>query len=120
MKGLMSNKNLLISSLIDHSSKYHGNTEIVYKDVNGEVARKNYNEVNIRIRKLASSLQKLNVQIGDRIATMAWSNLRHFELYYAVSGIGAICHTINPRLFKEQLVFIINDAEELLQTIINL
>ena len=111
MKGLMSNKNLLISSLIDHSSKYHGNTEIVYKDVNGEVARKNYNEVNKRIRKLASSLQKLNVQIGDRIATMAWSNLRHFELYYAVSGIGAICHTINPRLFKEQLVFIINDAE---------
>ena len=110
MLGLMSNKNLLISSLIEHSSEYHSNTEIVHRLSNGKIEKSNYKETNDRIRKLAKSLISMGVKLGDRLGTIAWSNLRHFELYYGISGIGAICHTINPRLFKEQLVFIINDA----------
>ncbi len=110
MQGLMANKNLLISSLIEHSSQYHGNTEIVYRTSNGDIEKTNYKKTNIRIKKLANSLIRQGIKLGDRVATIAWSNLRHLELYYGISGIGAICHTINPRLFKEQLVFIINDA----------
>lgn len=108
----MSNQQLLISSLIEHCGKYHGSTEISYCLSNGQVEKTNYEETLKRIKKLSKSLLNLNVKVGDKIGTLAWSNLRHFELYYGVSGIGAICHTINPRLFKEQLIFIINDAED--------
>ena len=112
MLGLMSHKPLLISSLIEYSSKYHGYAEIVHKLSSGQIGRTNYKETDVRIRKLASSLLDLGIEVGDKIGTLAWSNLRHFEIYYGVSGIGAICHTINPRLFEEQLIFIINDAED--------
>ncbi|MBF96929.1 MAG: 3-methylmercaptopropionyl-CoA ligase [Alphaproteobacteria bacterium MarineAlpha9_Bin4] len=111
MLGLMSNKNLLISSLIEHSSEYHADTEIVHRVSNGNIEKTNYKETNIRIRRLASALTRMGIKLGDRLGTIAWSNLRHLELYYGISGIGAICHTINPRLFKEQLIFIINDAQ---------
>ena len=112
MLGLMSKQNLLISSLIEHSSQYHPDTEIVHRDANEKIARTTYKKTDLRIRKLAKSLLDMGVKLGDKIGTIAWSNLRHLELYYAISGIGAICHTINPRLFKEQLIYIINDAEE--------
>ena len=112
MQGLMTDKPLLISSLIDHAARYHGDTEIVSCNTDGTIDRSNYKEVNIRAKKLAQSLIKLGIKKGDTIGTMAWSNVRHYELYYGVSGIGAICHTINPRLFPEQLIFIINDAKD--------
>ena len=112
MLGLMSDQQLLISSLIEHSGKYHGETQIVDCDSEGKVFKTNYRVTLLRVKKLANSLINLNVKIGDRIGTLAWSNLRHLELYYGVSGIGAICHTINPRLFKEQIIFIINDAKD--------
>ena len=112
MLGLMSKKNLLISSLIEHSSQYHPDTEIVYRAENAKIAKTNYKQTDLRIRKLAQSLLNMKVKQGDRLGTIAWSNLRHLELYYAISGIGAICHTINPRLFKEQLIYIINDSED--------
>ena len=112
MLGLMSEQQLLISSLIEHSGKYHGQTEISYCLPNGTIKKTNYKKTLFRIKKLARGLLKLNVKLGDKIGTLAWSNLRHFELYYGVSGLGAICHTINPRLFKEQIIFIINDAED--------
>ena len=64
------------------------------------------------LRKLAKSLKNIGIKLGDTLGTIAWSNIRHLELYYGISGIGAICHTINPRLFKEQLIFIINDAKD--------
>ena len=112
MLGLMSNKNLLISSLIEHSSEYHSETEIVHRAVNDNIERTNYKKTDLRIRKLAKCLISMGVVLGDRLGTIAWSNLRHLELYYGISGIGAICHTINPRLFKEQLIFIINNAED--------
>ncbi len=112
MLGLMSDEPLLISSLIEHSSRYHGKTEIVYRLSNGEVDRTNYLKTHKTIKKLANSLIEMGIKLGDRLGTLAWSNLSHLELYYGISGIGAICHTINPRLFQEQLVFIINDAED--------
>ena len=112
MLGLMSNKNLLISSLIEHSYEYHGNTEIAHRLSNGKIEKTNYKETNIRTKKLAQSLINIGIKLGDTLGTIAWSNIRHLELYYGISGIGAICHTINPRLFKEQLIFIINDAKD--------
>ncbi len=112
MLGLMSDQQLLISSLIEHSGKYHGQTEIVDCDTVGKIYKTNYSDTLIRVKKLANSLKNLDINLGDRIGTLAWSNLRHLELYYGVSGIGAICHTINPRLFKEQIIFIINDAKD--------
>ena len=112
MLGLMSDQQLLISSLIEHSGKYHAQTEIVESNSEGKVYKTNYLNTLIRVKKLANSLKNFNVNLGDRIGTLAWSNLRHLELYYGVSGIGAICHTINPRLFKEQIIFIINDAKD--------
>ena len=110
MYGLMSQQQLLISSLIEHSGKYHGETEITYCDNNGKIFKTNYKDTLLRIKKLSSGLLKLGVKTGDKVGTFAWSNLNHFELYYGISGIGAVCHTINPRLFKDQLIFIINDA----------
>ncbi len=112
MLGLMSKQQLLISSLIDHCAKYHGNTEISYSLPNGSIKKTNYSQTLTRIKKLANALLGLDIKVGDKIGTMAWSNLRHFELYYAVSGIGSVCHTINPRLFQEQIIFIINDAQD--------
>ncbi len=112
MLGLMSDQQLLISSLIEHSGKYHGQTEIVDFDSEGKIHKTNYSDTLIRVKKLAKSLKNLDINLGDRVGTLAWSNLRHLELYYGVSGIGAICHTINPRLFKEQIIFIINDAKD--------
>ena len=111
MLGLMSDQQLLISSLIEHSGKYHGQTEIIDCAIDGKIYKTNYSDTLVRVKKLANSLKNLNVNLGDTIGTLAWSNLRHLELYYGVSGIGAICHTINPRLFKEQIIYIINDAK---------
>ena len=110
--GLMSNKNLLISSLLEHSDEYHGNTEIAHRLSNGKIEKTNYKETSLRTKKLSKSLIDLGINKGDILGTIAWSNIRHLELYYGISGIGAVCHTINPRLFKEQLIFIINDAKD--------
>ncbi len=112
MLGLMSNRQLLISTLLDHCVKNHGYAEIVHRDITGKVLTTNYIDAETRIKKLASALLKNGIKKGDRIGTLAWSNLKHLELYYGVSCIGAVCHTINPRLFKEQLIFIINDAQD--------
>ena len=112
MHGLMSNKNLLISSLLEHSDEYHGNTEIAHRLSNGKIEKTNYKETSLRTKKLSKSLIDLGINTGDILGTIAWSNIRHLELYYGISGIGAVCHTINPRLFKEQLIFIINDAKD--------
>lgn len=112
MLGLMSKKQLLISSLIEHSSRYHANTEIVERLSNGAIKKTTYNNIHKRMKQIAAWLINNNIKLGDRIATLAWSNQRHLELYYGISGIGAICHTINPRLFKDQLIYIINDAKD--------
>ncbi|HQT81395.1 MAG: long-chain fatty acid--CoA ligase [Ferrovum sp. 37-45-19] len=112
MFGLMMHSPLLISSLIEHAAKHHADTPIVSKEADGTMYRSNWREVHERSQLLARALIKLGIQPGDRVATLAWNTHRHVEAYYAISGIGAICHTINPRLFKEQISLIINHAED--------
>jgi acyl-CoA synthetase (AMP-forming)/AMP-acid ligase II len=112
MLGQMMDIPLLISSLIVHADKHHGDTEIVTRTVEGPIHRYTYSDAHLRSRQLAGALEKLGVKQGDRIGTLAWNTHRHFEIYYAVSGMGAVCHTINPRLFPEQITYIANHAED--------
>ena len=112
MLGQMMDIPLLISSLIVHADKHHGDTEIVTRTVEGPIHRYTYSDAHLRSRQLAGALEKLGVKHGDRIGTLAWNTHRHFEIYYAVSGMGAVCHTINPRLFPEQITYIANHAED--------
>ncbi len=112
MLGLMMDWPLLISSLIDYASEYHGDREIVSRMIDRSVHRTNYRQIRIRALRLANALTKFGIQQGDRVGTLAWNNYRHVEIYYGVSGMGAVCHTINPRLFPEQIAYIINHAED--------
>ncbi len=112
MRGLIQDQPLLISSLIKHAALYHADTEIVSRTVEGPLHRYTYAAAHRRAQMLANALTGLGVVTGARIATFAWNGYRHFEIYYAVSGMGAICHTVNPRLFAEQLVYIVNHAED--------
>jgi acyl-CoA synthetase (AMP-forming)/AMP-acid ligase II len=112
MLGLMMDMPLMISSLIRHADRYHGDAEIVSRTVEGPIHRYGYRDAHTRARRLARALVRLGVREGDRIGTLAWNGHRHFELYYAVSGMGAILHTVNPRLFHDQLVYIVNHAED--------
>ncbi|MDX2219297.1 MAG: 3-(methylthio)propionyl-CoA ligase [Burkholderiales bacterium] len=112
MQGLMMQMPLMISALLTHAEKNHADTEIVSRTVEGDIHRYTYRDLGRRSRQLANALKHLKVKAGDRVATIAWNGYRHMELYYAVSGSGAIIHTINPRLFPEQLLYIINHAED--------
>jgi len=112
MRGLMMDRPLLIADLLEFAATYHGDTEIVTRTVEGPIHRYTYAEASERSKRLARALLRLGIGVGDRLATVAWNTYRHFELYYGISGIGAICHTINPRLFAEQLVYIVNHAED--------
>jgi fatty-acyl-CoA synthase len=113
MQGLMMEVPLLISDLIRHADRHHGATEIVSKTVeDGSIHRYTYREAHARSRRLANALRRLGVQPTDRAATLAWNGYRHFEIYYAVAGSGAVIHTINPRLFPDQIVYIANHAED--------
>ena len=112
MLGLMQDRPLLISSLIEFAALYHGNTEIVSRSVEGPIHRYTYKDLARRSKQLANALTRLGVKLGDRVGTLAWNTYRHFELYYGVSGMGAVLHTVNPRLFPEQIDYIVNHAED--------
>ena len=112
MQGLMQGQPLLISAIIEHAARHHGDTEIVSRTVEGAIHRYTYAEARKRSRKVANVLARLGVGFGDRIATLAWNGYRHFELYYGISGMGAVMHTINPRLFPDQIAWIANHAED--------
>jgi fatty-acyl-CoA synthase len=112
MFGLMQDRPLLIQQLIDHAAQNHGDTEIVSRTVEGGLHRYTYKDAQGRAKKVAEALIGLGVKPGDRIGTLAWNGYRHFELYYGISGMGGVCHTINPRLFPEQIVYIVNHAED--------
>jgi fatty-acyl-CoA synthase len=112
MHGLMQNMPLMISSLIRHADRNHGDTEIVSRETTGGLHRYTYRDAHRRARQLARALLSSGVKPADRVATLAWNNYRHFELYYAVSGMGAILNTVNPRLFPEQIAYIINHADD--------
>jgi len=111
MLGLMQQRPLLISSLLDYAERYHAGTEIVSRSVEGPIHRCNWGTVAHRARQVAKALQRLGVQRSDRIATLAWNHNRHLEIYFGVTCSGAVLHTVNPRLFPEQVRFIIDDAE---------
>ena len=112
MRGLMMNTPLLISAIAEHAARYHGGREIVSVTADNPRHRYTVAEAMARARQLANALVKLRLSKGDRVATIAWNDYRHLEIYYGVSGSGYVCHTINPRLFAEQLVFIINHAQD--------
>lgn len=112
MRGLMMNRPLLISSLLEHGARVYADGEIVSRTVEGPIHRYTYAAAHRRSKQLANALVALGVEEGDRIGTIAWNGYRHFEIYYAVSGLGAICHTMNPRLHPSQLAYIINHAKD--------
>jgi fatty-acyl-CoA synthase len=112
MNGLMMDRPLLISSIAQHVDRFHHDREIVSVTCDNPLHRTTWGELIARSRKLANALDKLGLESGDRVATLAWNDHRHLEIYYGVSGAGYVCHTINPRLFPEQLIFIINHAED--------
>lgn len=112
MFGKMMHQSLLISNLIEHAAKYHSDTAIISREVNSQITTTNWLQVRQNSKRLANAFSSFNLEQGDRLATIAWNNHRHLESWYAISGSGYVCHTINPRLFPEQLIFIINDAQD--------
>src|SRR6476659_8957381 len=112
MLGLMMDWPLMISSLLRHADCCHGDAEIVSRTVEGPLHRYTYRDAHARARKLANALARLGMTPADCVGTLAWNGYRHFELYYGVSGMGAIIHTINPRLFQDQLTYIVLHARD--------
>jgi 3-(methylthio)propionyl---CoA ligase len=112
LRGLMGDQPLLVSMCIRHAAHNHSDTEIVSRTLEGPIHRYTYADAELRARRLAKALLRLGVEPGDRVATMAWNTYRHFELYHGISGIGAVCHTINPVLSDEQLIYIFNHADD--------
>jgi acyl-CoA synthetase (AMP-forming)/AMP-acid ligase II len=112
MLGLMQSHPLLISSLIEHAGNAHPNAEVVSRTLEGPIHRCTYSDIERRAKQVASALIAMGVTQADRIGTLAWNGYRHLELYFGVSGMGAVLHTANPRLFPEQLEYIINHAED--------
>ncbi|MBL8351127.1 MAG: fatty-acid--CoA ligase [Burkholderiaceae bacterium] len=112
MNGLMQQQPLLISNLLIHAERHHGEQEVVSRRVEGDIHRQTYRELARRSRRLANAVAGLGIGFGDRVATLAWNGYRHMELYYAVSGSGAVLHTLNPRLHPDQVVWIADHAED--------
>lgn len=112
MLGKMMYQPLLLSGLIEHAAQYHGDTAVLSKEVDGTVTHSDWLTVSNNAKRMANALAALGLKPADRIATLAWNNRRHLEAWYAISGSGMICHTINPRLFPEQLSYIVNDADD--------
>ena len=112
MLGLMQNQPLLISTLIDFAARYHGDTEIVSRRVEGNIHRYTYLQLQARAKQLANALDKLQLPAGQRVASLAWNGYRHMEMYFGVSGSGRVLHTINPRLLPDQIAWIVNHAED--------
>ncbi|HTT96723.1 MAG TPA: 3-(methylthio)propionyl-CoA ligase [Rhizomicrobium sp.] len=112
MLGQMQDWPLLVHKIIDHAALYHGKREVVSRSLEGPIVRTNYGEIAKRARKVAHALDRLGIKLGDRVATMAWNTARHIETWYGIAGIGAVYHTLNPRLFLDQIVYIVNHAED--------
>ena len=110
MQGLMQTRSLMISSIIKHAARNHATTEIVSKTLDGTLHRTNYAGIERRMRRLVRALQRLGINQGDRVGTLAWNGYRHLEAYYAAPGMGALYHTINPRLGVDDIAYIMDDA----------
>jgi 3-(methylthio)propionyl---CoA ligase len=112
MLGQMMSMPLLISNLIEHADRHHGDAQIVSRRVEGDIHRTNYSHIHARSKRLANALAALGVQHGQMVATLAWNGYRHMELYFGVSGSGAVLHTLNPRLHPDQVVYIADHAQD--------
>jgi fatty-acyl-CoA synthase len=112
MQGLMQDWPLLVSSVLDHAYINHPDQEIVSRSVEGPLHRYTYKDLYVRSKRCANALRKLGLREGEVAATLAWNTYRHMEAWYGIMGLGAVCHTINPRLFVDQIVYIANHAED--------
>ena len=112
MLGLMQDRPMLISQIIDFAGRYYPDVEIVSRTVEGPIHRYGYGDALKRSKQLAEALQGLGIKLGDPVGTIAWNTYRHFELYFGISGIGAVLHTLNPRLAPEHVAYIANHAED--------
>jgi acyl-CoA synthetase (AMP-forming)/AMP-acid ligase II len=112
MLGLMQDWPLLMHKVLDHAASQHGARPVVSRSVEGPIVRTTYADIRRRALKGARRLTRDGIHFGDRVGTLAWNTSRHLELWYAITGIGAVYHTINPRLFADQIVYIINHAED--------
>jgi len=112
MQGLMQDWPLLVHKVIEHANNHHADQEVVSRAVEGGIHRYTYGELYKRSKRCANALRKLGVNRGDVVATLAWNTYRHVEAWYGIMGLGAVCHTLNPRLFPEQLIYIANHAED--------
>jgi fatty-acyl-CoA synthase len=112
MQGLMQDWPLTVDRILDHAARWHGGREVITRSLEGPIVRTTWSEIHERARRLSNALLALGVNPGDRVATLAWNSARHIEAWYAVMGIGAVCHTLNPRLFPDQLCYIINHAQD--------
>ena len=110
MLGLMQDWPLLLHRIIDHAAKYHGERKVITRSVEGPIVETNYAQIRQRAKKVAQRLEKDGIKLGDRVATLAWNTWRHLEAWYGILGIGAVYHTVNPRLFPDQIVWIVNHA----------
>ncbi|MFD2754021.1 3-(methylthio)propionyl-CoA ligase [Comamonas terrae] len=112
MLGLMQSQPLLISSLIEFAARHHSDAQIVSRRVEGDIHRYTYKDLAARARQLANALDGEGLELGERVASIAWNGYRHMEMYFGVSGSGRVLHTINPRLHPEQVAWIVNHAED--------
>lgn len=112
MLGLMQDWPLTVDKILDHAKNWHPNREVVTRSVEGPIERTTYGAIHGRAKRVSNALKAWGVQPGDRVATLAWNTADHIETWYGIMGIGAVCHTLNPRLFPEQLVYIINHAAD--------
>ncbi|MBU2117817.1 MAG: long-chain-fatty-acid--CoA ligase [Alphaproteobacteria bacterium] len=112
MLGLMQDWPLTVDKILDHAKNWHPHREVVTRSVEGPVVRTTYAEIHGRAKKVSKALLDWGIKPGDRVATLAWNTARHIEAWYGIMGISAVCHTLNPRLFPEQLGYIINHAED--------
>jgi fatty-acyl-CoA synthase len=112
MLGLMQDWPLLCHRIIDHAATFHAGRKVITRSIEGPIVETDYAGVRARALKVAQRLAKDGIKLGDRVATLAWNTARHLECWYGIMGIGAIYHTVNPRLFPEQIVWIVNHAED--------
>ena len=112
MHGLMQNWPLTVDKILDHAALRHGHREVVSRSVEGPIVRTTYRDIHARAKQVSHALLEMGVRPGDRIGTLAWNTGRHLELWYGIMAIGAVCHTLNPRLHPEQLCWIANHAED--------
>jgi fatty-acyl-CoA synthase len=112
MLGLMQDWPLLLHRIIDHAATYHGGRHVISRSIEGPIHTTTYADIRGRAKKVAQRLARDGIRPGDRVATLAWNTWRHLESWYGIVGIGAVYHTVNPRLFPDQIAWIINHAED--------